>query len=92
MPISDTIHWTSDNVLTGSGMSLSTVATSTSLKWYRVSQLYKASNGYSLFGADGACTIDDIRQGSMGNCWLFSAAAALAEKPGLMEKTFGTHE
>lgn len=92
MPISDTVHWTSDNRLTGSGSSLSTYATSTSLKWYRISQLYKASSGFSLFGADGKCSIDDIGQGSVGNCWFFSAAATLAEKPGMMEKTFGSRD
>ena len=60
--------------------------------WYRISQVFPASSGYSLFGTDGACTLDDIKQGTVGNCWFMAAAAAIAEKPGRLEKNFGTND
>ena len=47
---------------------------------------YKAFPGKTLFG-DGIST-DDIIQGSLGNCWFLSAASAVAEFPGRMEKIF----
>jgi len=59
MPRSDALNW--DDVLTGSGMNLASYATSSSLKWYRVSDLFSAKRGYSLFGDDNACTLNDIK-------------------------------
>ena len=41
----------------------------------------------SLFGTTGIRPAD-IRQGSIGNCWFMSAASAIAEYPGRMEKIF----
>ena len=41
----------------------------------------------SLFGSTGIRPAD-IRQGSIGNCWFMSAASAIAEYPGRMEKVF----
>ena len=41
----------------------------------------------SLFGTDGI-TPNDIMQGALGDCWFMSAASALAEVPGRMEKVF----
>lgn len=43
--------------------------------------------GYSLFGVNGA-QIGDIKQGSIGNCWIMSAIAAVAEFPGRVEALF----
>eukprot|EP00667_Euglena_gracilis_P022031 EG_transcript_24356 len=35
---------------------------------------------------------DDVKQGSVGNCWLISAFACLAERPGTIQKCFVTRE
>ena len=43
--------------------------------------------GYSLFGSNGSSP-NDIRQGSLNNDWFLSAASALAEFPGRIEKIF----
>ena len=40
-----------------------------------------------LFGERGV-TVDDVAQGSIGNCWLCSAFASLAESPGAVETIF----
>ena len=42
--------------------------------------------GRTLFG-DGISP-DDVRQGSLGNCWFLAAASAIAEEKGRMEKVF----
>ena len=34
----------------------------------------------------------DVEQGSLGNCWLMSALACMAEHPGVIRRTFVTHE
>ena len=41
----------------------------------------------TLWGSDGI-TVDDVRQGLLGNCWYKAAASALAEVPGRLEKVF----
>lgn len=55
------------------------------ITWARAYNTF-ASKGKSLFG-DGIST-DDINQGSLGDCWFLSAASAIAEYPGRMEKVF----
>jgi len=44
-------------------------------------------NGYSLWGSDGI-EFDDMTQGAVGNCYMISGAATIAEKPGRIEKIF----
>ena len=41
----------------------------------------------TLFGEKGV-TVDDVAQGSIGNCWLMAAFASLAENPKRVEKAF----
>ena len=53
----------------------------------RAKDAFKDEDGYTLFGKDGI-TPQDMRQGAIGNCWFISAASALSEKPGRLEKVF----
>ena len=34
----------------------------------------------------------DVQQGGLGNCWLMSALACMSEHPGVIRRTFVTHE
>jgi len=88
MPKEDAIQWLDVN--TGTNANLTGYASSPYLRWLRISEYFPGSLGYSLFGLDGAATVDDIMQGSIGNCWFMAAASAIAETPGLIEKAFGT--
>lgn len=60
--------------------------TSKDLTWKRASDHAFFGKTHSLFG-DGI-SVDDITQGSLGNCWFLAAASALAEEPGRLEKIF----
>lgn len=86
-PVADAIQW--PDVLTGSGGNLSSYATSAYLKWLRLQTNFPAFQGFSLFGQDGAATVNDIMQGSIGNCWFMASCSAVAEFPGRLEKLFG---
>lgn len=55
--------------------------------WRRVSDVYPKKK---LFGK--GISSDDIAQGGLGNCWFMSAAAAVAEIPGRLDKVFATEE
>ena len=48
---------------------------------------YPAEEGYSLFGSTGIHP-SDSNQGGIGNCWIMHGAAAVAERPGRLEKVF----
>ena len=41
----------------------------------------------SLWGDNGV-TVDDVDQGSIGNCWLCAAFASLAENPDAVQEAF----
>ena len=41
----------------------------------------------TLWGSAGI-TVDDVRQGVLGNCWYKAATSAIAEVPGRLEKIF----
>ena len=55
--------------------------------WMRAKDVFTKEKGYSLFGKNGV-TPQDMRQGAIGNCWFISAASALSEKAGRLEKVF----
>lgn len=86
-PVVDAIQW--PDMLTGSAADLTSYATSAYLKWLRLQTNFPAYQGYSLFGQDKQATVDDIMQGSLGNCWFMASASAIAEIPGRIEKLFG---
>ena len=52
--------------------------------WKRASEVF---SDHTLFGSKGV-TPQDMRQGTIGNCWFISAASALSEVPGRVEKVF----
>jgi hypothetical protein len=81
------IQW--PDMITGQGGTLAGYATSTSTNFIRISKFFNKTYGYSMFGLDGAATVDDIMQGSIGNCWFMAACSAVAETPGRIEKMFG---
>lgn len=84
-PKEDAVYWT-DATLSG-GTAFSALAPK--LWWLRISDYFTPLYKYSMFGNDGKPTLDDIRQGSIGNCWFMAAASAIAEKPSRMELAFG---
>lgn len=81
------IQW--PDVTSGLGGTLSSIQTSSLTKFLRISSNFSAAAGFSLFGKDNAATVDDITQGSIGNCWFMAAASAIAEIPGRIEQMFG---
>jgi len=85
-PKEDAIDW-DDHPTTY--RSLDWLADSAYLQWSRMSDEYPASEGFSLFGSEGIRP-GDVQQGSIGNCWFLSAAAAVAEVPGRFEKIWLT--
>ena len=54
------------------------------IQWRRIRDIYP---DHTLFGKNGV-TPQDMRQGYIGNCWFMSAASALSEVPGRVEKIF----
>ena len=56
--------------------------------WTRAYDTFSQTN--TLFG--NGITPEDIIQGAIGDCWFMSAASALAEEPGRLEKVFLNEE
>lgn len=56
------------------------------IEWIRAEELFEDGE---LFGE---ISPDDISQGSIGNCWIISSFAALAEFPDLVQSLFITQE
>jgi hypothetical protein len=54
-----------------------------STEWVRLSETYPDN---TLFGSNPSW--NDIRQGKIGNCYMFSGITALAEFPSLLENVF----
>ena len=55
--------------------------------WGRASTNFYDNDKLTLFGDRGVNPLD-IRQGKIGNCWIMSAASALAERPHRIENMF----
>jgi hypothetical protein len=55
-----------------------------SLEWTRAQVAFPKK---TVFGENGI-TVDDVNQGSLGNCWFLAALSAVAEKKGRMETVF----
>eukprot|EP00756_Hemistasia_phaeocysticola_P008073 Hpha_TRINITY_DN14485_c3_g1::TRINITY_DN14485_c3_g1_i1::g.157968::m.157968/K08582/CAPN15; calpain-15 len=62
-------------------------AQDTSITWTRASQMQE---GMCLF--QGEIEPGDIQQGGLGNCWLMSSFACLAEYPGALQNMFDQRE
>jgi hypothetical protein len=60
--------------------------------WKRMSLQFPAASGYTIFqnNLETSINIDDTIQGYLGDCWVLSAIAACAEKPGRVWKMFDT--
>ena len=56
------------------------------VEWKRISETPSLKNN-SLWGSNGI-TVDDVKQGVLGNCWYKAAASALAEEAGRLDKVF----
>lgn len=54
-----------------------------SYTWTRMADAYPASEGYSLFKNNqmSSINIDDTIQGYLGDCWVLTSFAAMAEHP-----------
>ena len=75
-PIWDAIRWDDNGHHGGNGLSYQEDA----IEWLRVRDVYKPEDGFSLWG-DNGISVQDMRQGTIGNCWFISAASSLAEDP-----------
>lgn len=55
----------------------------TGVSWTRAGSFFPKSSGYSLFQGDVASgiNIDDSIQGYLGDCWMISTLASMAEVP-----------
>ena len=76
---------------TSSMASLTSYSTSTYTRFLSISSYFSKARGFSFWGFDGYASRDDIKQGSIGNCWLMAAVSACAEVPGTIEKNFGVN-
>lgn len=80
-----------NGVVTNSKASLVAYSGNVNLKKNRVSDYWSKRSGYTFWGSDGMASRSDVKQGSIGNCWLISAISACAEVPGTIEKNFGAN-
>lgn len=76
------------------GHSVAAFPLSESLHWRRASEIRIRGGGARWSVAEaGRVRPDDILQGALGNCWLLSALAVLAERPELvLEEVLVTRE
>ena len=60
--------------------------------WKRMSAQFPESSGYTLFQGNlmSSINIDDALQGYLGDCWIFSSLASVAEKPERIWRMFDT--
>ena len=79
-----TFPHTSANVLSWADAKETWGSAYSSYTWKRAKDNF---SDHTLFGSKGV-TPQDMLQGSIGNCWFISAASALSEHPGRVEKIF----
>lgn len=60
------------------------------VSWTRAGSFFPKSSGYSLFTGDAATgiNISDSIQGSLGDCWMISTLASMAEVPARLFNAF----
>jgi hypothetical protein len=52
---------------------------------------YSKRNGFSLWGHEGV-DFNDMSQGYVGNCYMISGAATIAERPDRIKKVFSNDD
>ena len=64
----------------------------TAYTWKKMSEHFPAASGYKIFenNAQTSINIDDTIQGYLGNCWMLSSMAAIAEVPARIWRMFKT--
>jgi hypothetical protein len=64
----------------------------TAYTWKKMSVHFPATSGYKIFenNAQTSINIDDTIQGYLGNCWMLSSMAAIAEVPARIWRMFDT--
>jgi hypothetical protein len=60
--------------------------------WKRVQETTLRGNRHPTMLFPPRIRPSDVQQGSVGNCWLISAFACLAERPGTIQRCFRTRE
>lgn len=62
--------------------------------WTRMQDAFPVSEGYSLFQHDkmSSINIDDTTQGFLGDCWVLTTIASMAEKPQRIWDLFETKD
>jgi hypothetical protein len=62
------------------------------ITWTRMGSYFPSSGGFSIFQSNLTASIspDDVVQGLLGDCWLLSAASAVAAVPARIWNMFDT--
>lgn len=71
---------------------LGEIEASVEIEWKRGTEIREASDKTHPHLFEGGIDAADIAQGALGDCWLMSAFACLAEKHGAIENVFGNRE
>ena len=60
--------------------------TENEIEWYRAEEIFGGKENYALF--EGKVEFDDVRQGSIGNCYFMASLSALTEVPEVIFNIF----